>query len=168
MSPPHTCVCLLLAMVAVKSCGARFFRIEAESTKANYPKEDRSNASNKTDVRLLHNEMLSFKFCLNVETNVIIENVMFSNDGGADKCALHINGIKAGEFESTAESNYSQLWNNFKSSGNIGSTMALDYECNTITLFVTSADDNGIEIDHIDIFVEDAKVTEDIFRCNFD
>ncbi|KAK6172702.1 hypothetical protein SNE40_016312 [Patella caerulea] len=168
MSPSHTCVCLLLAMVAVKSCGANIFRIEAESTKDDLPKIDRSNASNKKDVLLYQNEMLSFKFCLKGKTPVGIKNVMYSNDGGADKCVLNFNTKKVGEFESTTATDFGKLWNVFKSSGSLGSAMTLDSGRNTVILFVKSADDYGIEIDHIDVDVGDDEVTEEIFTCNID
>ncbi|KAK6194876.1 hypothetical protein SNE40_000412 [Patella caerulea] len=167
-SSAYTYVCILLAMVAVKSCGAKIFRIEAESTRPDHPLKARSNASNKTDVRLHQNDLLSFRFCLKGETSVSIKSVTFSNDGGADKCIIHINGIKVGEFVSTFATNYSKFWNVFKSSGEVGSAMKADPGCNTITLFVTSADDYGIEIDHIEVYVEDAEVNADIFRCNSD
>ncbi|XP_055957944.1 uncharacterized protein LOC126824496 [Patella vulgata] len=90
---------------------------------------------------------------------------MFSNDGGADTCSIELNGVVVGEFESTAGSDTGLLWNDFKSSGNVGSSMTLESRWNTITLLVKSADVYGIEIDHIDVHVEDDEVNEDIFTC---
>ncbi|KAK6172700.1 hypothetical protein SNE40_016310 [Patella caerulea] len=167
MSPSHTCVCILLAMVAVKSCGAAIFRIEAESAEDNRTKIDRSEASNKTDVLLHENDELSLRFCLNGRTSVRILNVGYSNDGGADKCQINNNTTKVGEFESIVEYGSGTLWNIFRLSGEIGSDIILETGCNTITLLVKSADDYGIEIDHIEVKVNDERLTEEVFRCNF-
>ncbi|KAK6184553.1 hypothetical protein SNE40_007003 [Patella caerulea] len=161
---PHTCVCILV-LSTLGSCGGKILRIEAESAKGNNPKRYRSNASNGEDVWLHRGAMLSFSFCLIRETNASINNVMFSNDGGADTCSVELNGVEVGEFESTAGSDGGLLWNVFKSSGSLGSSMTLESRWNTITLLVNFADDYGIEIDHIDVNIEDDEVNEDIFTC---
>ena len=121
--------------------------LEAEDGSHSGAVHSRSEASGSKTVYIHQYGYVENTFLTTGTCTVSVINVVYSNDGGSDTITLSIDGTTVGSFNTLAESNGGQLWNTFRSSGSVGSTLALNGTDHSLRLVATSADQYGVELD---------------------
>lgn len=95
---------------------------------------------------------------------VVVDDVVYSNDGPPDKLYFSANGIKIGDFTTIEKWMHGQEWNVFRNSGRIGPTLIMSKGNYTINIEVET-DKWGVELDRIEINAENQDLKTNLF-CN--
>ncbi|XP_067663871.1 uncharacterized protein [Haliotis asinina] len=160
-------VVVLVAMVAVVSkVSALQWTLEGEQTRGSHQVGRQTNASQNKTAHLSQGESLIFNICLMKETNVTIRDVVFSNDGEADRVVVSFDNIVIGEFNTTAGTDFGRLWNVFYYTGPLGSIMT-GSGIHRLELRAVTADFWGVEIDRVVVEIDDERLNSDIYLCKY-
>ena len=89
--------------------------------------QQRSRASNLRSVHFERDgQSISFDIIsLSPRCFFYVYGIFYSNDGGADRISVYLEGRKIGEFTTIARSNYGNLWNRFRRSDQVGIVQTL-------------------------------------------
>ncbi|XP_061191476.1 uncharacterized protein LOC133199636 [Saccostrea echinata] len=126
----------------------------------------RSEASGRKAVHMYQGHYLEYTFCVHRETNVKISNIRFSNDGPHDEYLVEIDGNIVGEYKTGTQTGTGNAWNNYHSSGLVGTGVILAAGNHKIKLLVAVSDQWGAEVDFILVDVDDQKLDELGFHCD--
>lgn len=144
------------------------FELEAEDylpSNASSSIIDRDTASNGHAVRMTasQNAMLKFDFCLDMESDLEVKNIFYSNDGvgGEDVFIVIINWEKIGTFQ-TQRGN---KWNNYVSTEKIRG-IRLQSGRHHLVLQLTQSDKFGVEIDKVTVTISEASIDKQVFLCS--
>ncbi|XP_021375023.1 uncharacterized protein LOC110464240 [Mizuhopecten yessoensis] len=157
-------VCVLMISV----CGSRgtVFHVEAENFVTDKFALHRLNATGEESINFNQGQFIHVYFCLRAESEVAVDNILYSNDGGSDMFEVSIDGVKLGEIVTPEHSQNGLLWNNFLSSQQVGPSLTLSSGYHVISINFTSTDFYGVEIDSVFVRVEDRFLEEELFKCS--
>lgn len=145
---------------------AAVFPLEAESFTSNSTfLRSRAEASGRQTVHLSSGEKVTLTFCLRHTSYVSVSNGVYSNDGPSDKVLIRLDHTEVGSFSSKQHSNFGHFWEVMVPTGSIGKAFSLPSGEHSLVLKVESADEYGIEIDKLDLFVSDSGLTEWDVKC---
>ncbi|XP_070196822.1 uncharacterized protein, partial [Littorina saxatilis] len=160
---PHLAfLCLLVLLPTLTT--AVSFRLEAENAARPHQINWRSKASNHRTVHVISTlQFISFPVCLYRQLSANI-TVTYSNDGGSDDVRVKVDDDTQNlQFSSVEASSAGAFWEVFRSTVFRDVTLQRGY--NQLTLSFEKLDTYGIEIDYVDVSVDDAFITEDVFHC---
>ncbi|XP_071085998.1 uncharacterized protein [Haliotis cracherodii] len=105
-------------------------------------------ATNKASVWLFEGESVSFQICLLSPDDVIIHDLVYSNDGGSDVISIAIDSDVIGTVNTSDQSGNGFLWNVFRHSGYVGQGGYSEGR-HLLSITVTDSDEYGVELDTI-------------------
>lgn len=150
--------------------GEQTFELEAEDFQSGNTSTitERKPASNNRALWMLMSQggLLKFEFCLAKETDVRVDNILYSNDGKEDSFTVLLNWEEIGTFQTHSKSQGGKGWNEYVQTGRIGHTHRLPAGRHTLVLQLTQSDQYGVEIDKVSITVSDDSIQKQVFRCN--
>lgn len=144
---------------------AKIFTLEIENFAPATMRMPRSGASGSFTVLMKNGDNVHIEFCLRVATFVKVRNVVFSNDGDADKIRTSVDGRHTGTFQSREVLDHGNGWNSFLSSGPLDGKAMLDIGRHIITLSATT-DQWGVEIDNVVLVIGDELLQAEDLLCN--
>lgn len=129
---------------------------------------NRETASNKQAVWMLVSQigMLKFDFCLDRESDVRVDNILFSNDGEEDIVTVLMNWEEIGTFRTHSKSQNGKAWIDYVSTGRIGRIRRLSPGQHSLVLQLTQSDKFGVEIDKVTVTVSEESIQKQVFLCN--
>lgn len=143
-----------LQLLFIRHCNTCFVQFEAEYGVSDGVQIFRAPASNGITVLLKNGNRIEHTFRIGATSfcSVIVANIAYSNEGLADTIILSIDNTIVGSFESTAQTggNVSYTINN---TGILGNPVNLFSGEHSLSVQVTSAGDDGVEIDRTIISV---------------
>ncbi|XP_064618218.1 uncharacterized protein LOC135482256 [Liolophura sinensis] len=159
-------VFFLVFAIGPHVASAVVFPLEAERFMPNSTfLRNRADASGGQTVHLTPGEEVTLTFCLRRTSYVSISNGVYSNDGRSDKVVIRLDHTDVGSFSSKQHSHFGDYWGVMVSSGSIGKPFSVPSGEHSLVLKVESADEYGIEIDKVDLFVSDSGLTEWDVKC---
>ena len=129
----------------------------------------REHASGKGSMHLFDGDSLILKLCVNETTTLSIDNLFYSNDGGADEIAFSLNGDVKNISTEATPGEWGQSWDIFKSTGNIGTFEFAELTAgeNILQMTAVSTDCYGAEVDAMVVSLSKA-VNGDAFWCGYE
>lgn len=128
----------------------------------NHPVWHLTNSSDGSAVILEPNKYISLNFCLRKSSTVRLTDFRFSNGNNSEVVQVEIDNILMGIFRSPK--NPSRSWNIFWSTGSFPRVPLLAIGWHKITVkFDGTAD--GLAVDHLELDIDDDKMTRDILSC---
>lgn len=158
-----TIICVLLLFVSRGN--GNLFQVEAENFVTDKFALHRLNATGEESINFNQGQFIHVYFCLRADSEVAVDNIRYSNDGGSDMFEVSIDGVLLGNVVTSETSQGGMLWNNFLSSGQLGPSLKLSSGYHVITINFTSTDFYGVEIDSVVVRVEDKYLEEELFKC---
>lgn len=129
---------------------------------------NRETASNKKAVWMLVSQigMLKFDFCLDKESDVLVDNILYSNDGEEDILTVLMNWEEIGTFRTHSRSQGGKAWTDYVSTGRIGRIRRLPAGQHSLVLLLTQSDKFGVEIDKVTVKIGEESIQKQVFLCN--
>ena len=146
--PLLTALCVIFADTFGVVVGVTF-NLEAEEFAKDLAIQSRETASNKQAVWMVEGNVLKLEFCLTKESNVLVSDVVVSNDGEEDVIAVLLDWEELTSFRTFSLSLDGKGWADYKSSGSVGTRRRLSSGRHTLALNVTQSDKHGVEVDRI-------------------
>ncbi|XP_046557835.1 uncharacterized protein LOC124267048 [Haliotis rubra] len=106
--------------------------------------------TNVKSISLFAGEAISLDLCLRSPVDVIIHDLVYSNDGGSDVISVTIDSDVIGTVNTTDESGNGHLWNVFHHSGYVGKG-GYSGGRHSLSITVTDSDEYGVELDTIEV-----------------
>lgn len=115
----------------------------------------RSGASGVSSLHMFEGDTINITLCLSETTEIVIDELVYSNDGESDIININIDDIYFPWFKTEeTDGGWGKYWNIFKSSGILGEPVILNKGSHTIGVTIESADYYGVEFDVIKVSAE--------------
>ncbi|KAL3877032.1 hypothetical protein ACJMK2_034788 [Sinanodonta woodiana] len=111
----------------------------------------RSSATKAKAVSFNQGDTFHFEFCLTDDSEVKIEQLQYSNDGGSDLVLFSIDTVDVAELTTEARSQFGKHWNDFQIVHNTGAPRVFSVGRHRLTVTILKSDIFGVEIDNLEI-----------------
>lgn len=153
---------LFLTVLTTAQCNVFILQMDFKRNSENHPVWHLSNASDGTAVILEPQKHISLNFCLRQASAVRLNDFRFSNGNNSDSVVVEIDDIPMGMFRSLVDPRHN--WNRFLSTGPFPAVPLLSIGWHKLVIKFNGTGD-GLAVDHIELDIDDDKITRDILSC---